>query len=293
MTDERRPRVECGAAPISVSSDAHWGSRAEPWLADQGPGIEIAVRAYDHVDATTLVHALFVEQTERYGYADPAQAAPSAYAPPGGIFLVVYTSGQAVSCGGYRSCDLELGTVEIKKMYTLPPLRGRGYGRITLSELERRAAASGARRAIIETGVRNQAALKVAVLAQILPVLIVAGRQNAQSGPSLERWWTGLVPVLVAGSGFAKDSAAGAGLGLGRAVAAYRRADSLDFSGAGRTGATWLAEDSVAHRGEPGMDSATAVTDSPPRWSLRGLAEEEFVDEGRGLVGLVLCDEGA
>lgn len=121
--------------------------------------LDIAVRAYDHPDARRLVRALFDEQVERYGYADPPDGDVATYTPPEGLFVVGYLRGEPVVCGGYRSHDIESRTVEIKKMYALPETRGGGLGRLVLTELERRAALSGARRAILETGVRNTAAL--------------------------------------------------------------------------------------------------------------------------------------
>ncbi|WP_084960203.1 GNAT family N-acetyltransferase [Thermoactinospora rubra] len=119
----------------------------------------IKPRSYDHPDAVALVRALFEEQVARYGYADPAQAEPAAYAPPTGLFLVGYRDGIAVCCGGYRLHDAESRTVEIKKMYTVPQQRGQGFGARILQELERQAALGGAKRAILETGVRNTGAL--------------------------------------------------------------------------------------------------------------------------------------
>jgi GNAT superfamily N-acetyltransferase len=119
----------------------------------------VVVRAYDHPDARRLVHALYDEQVGRYGYADPTEADQSDYAPPAGLFVVGYLDGEPVACGGYRTYDDTSRTVEIKKMYTVPATRGRGYGYAVIRELERRAAAAGARRAILETGVRNTGAL--------------------------------------------------------------------------------------------------------------------------------------
>lgn len=49
--------------------------------------------------------------------------------------------------------------MEIKKTYIVPGLRGAGAGRALLSWLEHHAVAAGAERAILETGVRNTAAL--------------------------------------------------------------------------------------------------------------------------------------
>jgi 3-hydroxyisobutyrate dehydrogenase-like beta-hydroxyacid dehydrogenase/GNAT superfamily N-acetyltransferase len=122
-------------------------------------GFRVAVRPYDHLDSRALVRALFDEQVERYGYADPADADATGYAPPHGLFLVGYIDERPVACGGYQGYNESGAVVEIKKMYTVPELRGRGLGRAIIRELEDRAIAAGARQAILETGVRNTAAL--------------------------------------------------------------------------------------------------------------------------------------
>jgi GNAT superfamily N-acetyltransferase len=133
-------------------------STASPQVSRRPP-IKIAARPYDHLDVQTLVWALFDEQVERYGYADPAEAEAGKYAPPRGLFLVGYLDGRAVTGGGYRTYDLETRTVEIKKMYTCPDQRKRGLGRTMLTELEHQAARAGAKRSILETGIRNTGAL--------------------------------------------------------------------------------------------------------------------------------------
>jgi len=102
---------------------------------------------------------LFDEQVERYGYADPAEAEPTKYISPHGLFLVGYLGSRPVTGGGYRTYDPETHTIEIKKMYTCRDLRGRGLGRLMLTELELQATQAGAKRAILETGVRNTGAL--------------------------------------------------------------------------------------------------------------------------------------
>lgn len=135
-------------------SNPHELARA---VATESTALRIIERPYDHPDARVLVKRLYDEQVECYGYADPIEADPELYRPPHGLFLVGYSRGRAACCGGFRSHGAE--TVEIKKMYAVPELRGLGLGMAILSRLERRAAAAGARRVILETGVRNTAAL--------------------------------------------------------------------------------------------------------------------------------------
>ena len=62
-----------------------------------------------------------------------------------------------MGCGGIRLLDPE--TAEVKRMYTDPSARGRGVARGILSALEDAARALGCRRAVLETGPVQEAAL--------------------------------------------------------------------------------------------------------------------------------------
>lgn len=159
-----------------MTRDSHGSS---PPLIPLGT-VEITVRRYDHPDAVRLVRALHAEQLHRYGVADPAEANAAEYAPPGGLFLIAYVDGAPSGCGGYRGHNAASATVELKKMYTVPQLRGRGLGRMIGAELERRAAAGGARRAILETGSRSHEALALLQVAGYQPTdRYVPGRDPA------------------------------------------------------------------------------------------------------------------
>ena len=116
-------------------------------------------RRTDHPDAARLLQAFYDEQVDRYGFADPVDLDPHAYTPPNGTFLVAYARGWPVGCCGCHWYDRGTGTVEIKKAYLVPSVRGRGLGRALLARLEAWATVAGARRVILETGVRNIAAL--------------------------------------------------------------------------------------------------------------------------------------
>jgi GNAT superfamily N-acetyltransferase len=117
-----------------------------------------------------LLRALYAEQIDRYGFADPIDLNSCEYVPPNGVFVVGYQDAVPVACGGYRWFDRKAHTVEIKRGYVVPASRGHGTGRVLLSWLEQHAAAGGARRAILETGVRNTAALALFTSAGYRPV---------------------------------------------------------------------------------------------------------------------------
>jgi len=74
-----------------------------------------------------------------------------------GTFLVIYRDGTPVGCGALRFLDAD--TAELKRMYVSPAARGRGLGRRLVAALEAEARTMGVRRLVLETGVRQAAAL--------------------------------------------------------------------------------------------------------------------------------------
>ena len=74
-----------------------------------------------------------------------------------GAFFIVSLEGRPAGCGAVRLLDDTTG--ELKRMYVAPEARGRGIGRLLLRALEAEARALGARRLVLETGVRQAAAL--------------------------------------------------------------------------------------------------------------------------------------
>jgi putative acetyltransferase len=82
---------------------------------------------------------------------------PDEVADGRGTFLVISRDGTAVGCGALRLIDAD--TAELKRMYVAPAARGTGLGRRLVAELEARARAMGVRRLVLETGVRQAAAL--------------------------------------------------------------------------------------------------------------------------------------
>jgi GNAT superfamily N-acetyltransferase len=92
--------------------------------------ILLVVRPYDDPDAQHLVQALYAEQLEAYGFADPPNRDPVGdYGRPSGLFLVACTStGRPVGCGGCRTYDHGERVAEVRKMYVHPDQRGHGIG---------------------------------------------------------------------------------------------------------------------------------------------------------------------
>ncbi len=74
-----------------------------------------------------------------------------------GAFLVVYRDGDAVGCGALRLLDA--ATAELKRMYVMPSVRGTGLGKRLVAALEAEARTLGVRHLVLETGVRQEAAL--------------------------------------------------------------------------------------------------------------------------------------
>lgn len=106
-----------------------------------------------------LIEALNAELTGAYPEpgANHFRLDPDEVAGGRGAFLVVYRDGTPVGCGALRV--LEPGTAELKRMYVAPTERGRGLGRRLVDALEAEARALGVRRLVLETGIRQEAAL--------------------------------------------------------------------------------------------------------------------------------------
>ncbi|WP_105034309.1 GNAT family N-acetyltransferase [Cryobacterium aureum] len=95
------------------------------------------------------------------------------FVPPQGVFLVVLgdtdsgahagedANGAYVGCGGIRrlagaegeQAESEPVRFEVKHLWLQPKTRGRGWGRMLLAELERRAADLGAAEVVLDTNV--------------------------------------------------------------------------------------------------------------------------------------------
>ncbi|ASW53980.1 GNAT family N-acetyltransferase [Plantactinospora sp. KBS50] len=125
-------------------------------------GIEIRTARYDAPEARTLVTAALADLGERYGgTGDETPVAVSDFDPPAGTFLVAYLGGEPVGCGGWRSHGDAGEVAELKRMFTVRAVRGRGVARALLAAVERSAREHGRRRIILECGDQQPEAIRL------------------------------------------------------------------------------------------------------------------------------------
>lgn len=93
----------------------------------------------------------------------------TAYVQVGGAFWVVEKQGQVVGTAAFYPVNRGVGTVEIRKMYLLPQVRGKGLGRWLLQRLEQAIVAQGFREVWIETASVLKEAVKLYESSGYLP----------------------------------------------------------------------------------------------------------------------------
>ena len=77
--------------------------------------------------------------------------------------MVVYAGIKPVGCGCFKRSDDE--TVEIKRMFVLPEMRGKQLAAQLLQELEQWAIEEGFTKSVLETGVRQVEAIRLYTVA--------------------------------------------------------------------------------------------------------------------------------
>jgi GNAT superfamily N-acetyltransferase len=124
--------------------------------------MHVARARLESTEAQTLIAALNQELAVMYPEegANHFGLSEDDVAPGNGCFVVLRDEGGApVACGAVRKLDGE--RAELKRMYVVPEARGRRFGERVLATLEDEARALGARRLVLETGVRQVAALRL------------------------------------------------------------------------------------------------------------------------------------
>lgn len=72
--------------------------------------------------------------------------------------VILYDDKQSAACGAFKAFNKE--SVEVKRMYTRPEYRNRGFAEQILKELERWAKEIGYTHAVLETGIRQKEAVR-------------------------------------------------------------------------------------------------------------------------------------
>ena len=109
---------------------------------ESGDGATLAQAMRDEI-------AIMYDGLELDGDSMP-RAGAAELSPPGGAFVVGYHGPRLACCGGVKRLDDR--RCEIKKMYVVPELRGRGVARALLHELEGTARGLGYAIARLDTG---------------------------------------------------------------------------------------------------------------------------------------------
>ncbi|NEY32491.1 GNAT family N-acetyltransferase [Streptomyces sp. PRKS01-65] len=128
--------------------------------------MDIRPVAFDHPDAVKLNAEVQAEYDLRYGDGgDATPLDPADFRPPNGLYLIAYDErGVPVASGGWRRQDANDqgnldGDAELKRMFVLEQMRGRGLARRILAALEEDARAAGRLRMVLETGTKQPEAM--------------------------------------------------------------------------------------------------------------------------------------
>jgi GNAT superfamily N-acetyltransferase len=139
-------------------------SSTDPRDADGEP-VEFTWTTPESPLAAPLVADLARDYDERYGLNDgiPSSVELSRYPADlfsearGGAFLIVHRGGRAVAGGAFLRVDAT--TAELKRVWTHPDHRRRGFGRLVMAELEAGAARFGYSAVVLTTGARQPEAV--------------------------------------------------------------------------------------------------------------------------------------
>lgn len=150
--------------------------------------ISIASEPFDSADALRLVGALDAHLASRY---PPDQRfgpnlRPEHLASGLGSFVVARLDGMAVGCGAIRRLDE--GTVEVKRMYVEPEVRGRGVAKQVLDRLEGDARVMGVNRLVLETGIHQAEAIGLYRRAGFTPVDCWGEYADSPTSVCFEKW---------------------------------------------------------------------------------------------------------
>ncbi len=144
-----------------------------------------ALPADDPVSRELLTDYFAMRGTAFPGQYRPVVPERAVFEPPAGVFLVVFDGERAVGCGGIRRiADGPSGIrYEVKHLYLAPETRGRGWGRLLLDDLERRAREWDAGELVLDTHHTLEAAGGLYSAAGFAPI------EPYNDNPNATRWY--------------------------------------------------------------------------------------------------------
>ena len=74
--------------------------------------------------------------------------------------VVIFVEEKPIACGAFKELN-QNNSVEIKRMFVHPEYRRKGYSKIILNELENWARQLGKKKALLETGLKQTAAISL------------------------------------------------------------------------------------------------------------------------------------
>lgn len=116
-------------------------------------GLEIAVEKPDRPDVIVLIEDLNTYLLSLYKPDQCHHLTIRELAGDNVTFFTARIDGELVGCGALRRIDERMS--EVKRMYVLPSLQGRGIGRRLLDAIEARALDQGTGTLVLETGVEQ------------------------------------------------------------------------------------------------------------------------------------------
>jgi len=105
--------------------------------------------------------------------------------PTADVFLVARLDGRPVGCGALRRLDPTTG--ELKRMYVRPQAEGKGIGRLLVEALAAWALDQGIERLVLETGVRQLAAIALYEKTGFTPIPRFGPYRSSPSSRCYER----------------------------------------------------------------------------------------------------------
>ncbi len=129
---------------------------------DKIDSIQIIRTTSENSDFVSLITALDADLYQRNGEAQLK------YRPYNKVdmiknVVVIYVEGKPVGCGAFKKFDEE--SVEVKRMFVYPEMRGRRLAARILQELENWAVEVGYNKAVLETGHKQTEAIRLYTVA--------------------------------------------------------------------------------------------------------------------------------